>query len=149
MVQVSDIILVGLYFLALLSWLYFWGWQKNDETKKISDAAGSLQISEYQLFLLAAQISSPLNENAVKSDFIFYLKYDTVPFYVRWFLINSLKKQMADCPEVSSTWKRCLSRRFKIIWGRTRDAINSDTISAFWKRPFHCFRGAFFYGFML
>jgi len=93
MVQVSDIILVGLFFLAQLSWLYFWGWQKNDETKKISDAAGFLQISEYQLFLLAAKDSSPLNEKVVKSDFVFYLKYDAVPFYVRLFLNNSPKNK--------------------------------------------------------
>ena len=92
MVQFSDIILLGLCFLAQASWLYFWGWQKSDETKKISDAAGFLQISEYQLFLLAAKDSSPLNEKAVKRDFIFYLKYDAVPFYVRWFLNNFKNK---------------------------------------------------------
>lgn len=92
MVQVSDIILVGLCFLAQVSLLYFWGRQKNDETKKISDAAGFLQISEYQLFLLAARDRSSLNEKAVKRDFIFYLKYDAVPFYVRWFLNNSQNK---------------------------------------------------------
>ena len=91
-IHIRDIVLIGLFFLAQVSWLYFWGWQKNDETKKISDAAGFLQISEYQFFLLAAKERSVLNEKAVKRDFIFYLKYDEVPFYVRWFLDNSPNK---------------------------------------------------------